>query len=119
MSGLRKRDVAKERRWRGLLAQQKRSGLTVRAFCDREGHTESSFQWWRGEIARRDQEPIPSEPPAGAKSVRTAPAFLPVKLSQPLVLEERIEIVMPSGLLVRIGCEQLTRVLDVLESRSC
>lgn len=49
-----RRDPGRESRWRGLLEQQRRSGLTVRAFCFREGLRESAFHYWRREIARRD-----------------------------------------------------------------
>jgi hypothetical protein len=49
------RNVAKEQFWRKVVAEQRRSRLTVRAFCESRGLTESSFYAWRAELARRDQ----------------------------------------------------------------
>lgn len=59
-----KRDADKERRWRDLLRRQVTGGLSVRAFCDREGLAESAFYFWRRTLAQRD---------AGG----TKPAFVP------------------------------------------
>ena len=38
-------------RWRGLLARQISSGLSVAAFCRREGVALSTFHWWRRKLA--------------------------------------------------------------------
>ena len=46
-------DPAKEEFWRQRLDEQEASGLSVRAFCRREGFGDSLFYWWRREIARR------------------------------------------------------------------
>ena len=51
-----RRDLAKERRWRRLLQQWRRSGLTVRDFCAAKAVSEASFYSWKREIALRDQE---------------------------------------------------------------
>jgi hypothetical protein len=37
------RNLRKEHHWRQLLARYQHSGLTVRAFCSREGCSEPSF----------------------------------------------------------------------------
>ena len=68
-----KRDLAREARWRGLLAAQRRSGLSVRAFCAREQVTEPSFYAWRREIGVRDGKK--ARPPVAK---RRTPAFVPV-----------------------------------------
>jgi hypothetical protein len=47
-------DLAKEQSWRRRLEAHGASGLSVRAFCRREGLAEPRFYWWRREIARRD-----------------------------------------------------------------
>jgi hypothetical protein len=62
-----KRDRAREKRWRGLLAAQRKSGLGVRAFCARERVTEPSFYAWRRAIGVRDGRVLrlpPGLPPA-------------------------------------------------------
>jgi hypothetical protein len=38
-------------RWRGLLARQSASGLSIAAFCRREGVALSTFHWWRRKLA--------------------------------------------------------------------
>ena len=53
MPGAKQRDLAKERRWRRLLEQQRSGGLSVRAFCRRHDVAEHSFYWWRRELAAR------------------------------------------------------------------
>ena len=52
----RQRDSGKERFWRRLLRQWRRSGLTVREFCDQQAVSEPSFYAWRRTIAERDQQ---------------------------------------------------------------
>lgn len=98
--------------WRQVLARWKRSGLSVRAFCEAERLNPMTFYWWRRELARRD---------------RPRPSFLPVH-----VLAEKsepstpgIEVVLANGRSVRVGAgfdpSTLVRVVELLEQggRSC
>jgi hypothetical protein len=48
-----RRDLQKERLWRRRLEEQRGSGLSVRAYCQRGGFGEALFYWWRREIAKR------------------------------------------------------------------
>ena len=50
------RDLKREQIWRRHLEQQRASGLTVRAFCSFHNLKETSFFYWKKEIARRDRE---------------------------------------------------------------
>ena len=45
----------KERYWRESCGGGKRSGQTVRGFCDEQGLSEPSFYGWKRTIAERDQ----------------------------------------------------------------
>ncbi len=54
--GGRRRAPIREKFWRRTIRQQQRSGLTVRAFCLREGLKDGAFRWWRQALARRDRE---------------------------------------------------------------
>jgi len=56
------RDVGLERRWRRIMSEQRRSGLTVREFCRRGKLAETSFHYWRRELRRRQAESSPVEP---------------------------------------------------------
>lgn len=89
------RDPERERLWRHRLAEHKRSELTVREFCRTRGIAESSFHFWRQEIARRD---------------RQSPAFVPVAvLTTPVASsDEPIELRLAGGheLRLRAGCDR-------------
>ena len=49
------RNFCSESHWRELMARHAESGLSVRAFCAREGVSECGFYWWRRELRLRDQ----------------------------------------------------------------
>jgi transposase len=126
--GGRQRDPIREKFWRRTIRQQQCSGLTIRAFCLREGLKDGAFRWWRQALARRDREP--SSTPAGDREgepTEAAPAFLPVRLVNLEAASPRpsppIEIVLPTGPTVRVlsGFDPRTlgQVLAVLEGRSC
>jgi hypothetical protein len=101
------RDPRKERQWRRWIQLWQRSGLTVRAFCERHHLAQPSFYCWRRELQQRDAvaatfvpvHVVPDEPPvsathlevlvAGGRRVRIASGFDPATLRQLLaVLEE-------------------------------
>jgi transposase-like protein len=70
-----RRDPEREAFWRGALKRFDGSGLSVRAFCQRERLTESAFYAWRRTIRQRDgAKPAKRSPPA--------PRFMPVRLGE-------------------------------------
>src|SRR3972149_5714480 len=81
------RDAAKERFWRDVLKRQAKSGLSVRALCQREQLTESAFYAWRRTVAERNGE---------VKSQR-APAFLPMMVTDRSARESLIEMELAGG----------------------
>jgi hypothetical protein len=96
-AGRSRRDREKERQWRKRLADHRASGLSVRAFCRRDGLREAQFYWWQRELARRDQEAGKSgllrqgRPSVGAARgdeaeakavVATRPAFAELRVRQ-------------------------------------
>jgi hypothetical protein len=99
-----KRSVEKEQFWRLVLAEHATSGLSVRAFCQREAVSEPSFYFWRRELASRD-----SCPESHPGSIRLVPVRV-VQADAPHADEERppsehavIEIGMPGGFTLRAG----------------
>jgi hypothetical protein len=70
----RQRDIGLESHWRGVVGRRRQSGLSVRAFCAREGLTESTHRAWERIIKERDLE----QRPACNGSALPVPAFLPV-----------------------------------------
>ena len=105
----RQRDPAKEAYWRKLLKRFSASGLSVRAFCQREQLTESAFYAWRRTIGERD----------GAG--RSLPTFVPAVVSDKLPGEASIAVELASGCVLRfsgpMATEQLTDLIVALQSR--
>ena len=125
----KRRDPVKEQFWRRTIVVQARSGLSVRAFCEREDLEPWNFHWWRQELARRDRE-VPSAQTVGpensANHLPGPSAFLPVRVVQDatsIAATTPIEIVMPAGPTVRVTNGfvpmALDAVLSVLEARRC
>ena len=52
----RDRDWRRETRWRRIIREQGRSGLSVREFCRRGKLTETAFYFWRRELLRREAQ---------------------------------------------------------------
>ncbi len=80
--------------YHNLTARWQRSGLTQRAFCEREDIKLSTFTYWRGKALRRQEE---ATPPSAA-------SFTEVRLDSQAGpgLLHCIEIRYPDGTLVRI-----------------
>jgi transposase len=124
----KRRDPAKEKLWRRTIADQARCGLSIRAYCQREGLKHWNFQWWRRELARRDRQvisvPNRDRPKSSTELARTS-AFWPVRVVEddpaPITPASAIEIVLPAGPIVRVnrGFDPLAldAVLSVLEAR--
>jgi transposase-like protein len=117
MPGAKQRDLAKERRWRRLLEQQRSGGLSVRAFCRRHDVAEHSFYWWRRELAARQ--------PAVASAGRvSAPLFLPIQVrpDDPLVADG-VEVLLGNGRRLRVGAGvapgRLAALAAALEGPAC
>ena len=113
----KQRDPRRERVWRGHLRQQCKSGLTIRDYCVAHDLAESSFHFWRREIATRDQQVSDGDPSA-------EPAFVPVTIiAPPTRASAAIDIRLLSGhrLRVRAGCDRqlLAEVVALLEGRPC
>ena len=62
MSTNKERLSSKERFWRRMVRQWRKSGLSVRAFCAERGLSEPSFYAWRRTFAERDATAVPFVP---------------------------------------------------------
>lgn len=121
-------DSVKERQWRDVLRRQKRSGLSIRGFCEQESISEARFHWWRRELARRSagsgasQREIGRQRSSDVTSGRSAVTLLPLEVAA-VSADAALEIVLPSGVLlrVRLGADArlLCDVLSALEGRPC
>lgn len=117
-----RRDLFLERRWRELIKDQKRSGSSIQAFCDRRGVSASSFHYWKRELAKREGQ----RPTGGRREgPRSLEDFVPVRVSagspDARGAMDGIEIVVAGAIIrVRRGFEEetLARVVAVLGDRS-
>jgi hypothetical protein len=122
------RDPAKERYWRRLLGQWRRSGQTGRDFCAAQQLSEPNFYAWKREIARRDQERVARSKPRPEASPRRSaaaalPAFLPVTMDAVASPASALEVVLAGDRVLRVrpgfDADVLRQLLAVLEEPSC
>jgi transposase len=108
MSTGKPRDPSKERFWRTMVQQWRRSGLSVRAFCYHHGLAQPSFYAWRRTLAQRD----------------AAVQFVPVRLApepptNTSASTSPLELVLANGRRLRVApgfdAATLTRLLTLLE----
>ena len=96
--------ASKSDQWRDRLAEQERSGLSVKQFCQQQGFTEYSFYAWRRRL--RNVGPV-----RFALVDRGAP---------PVAAEFGLELVLVNGDRLRIGAgvdaKTLRTVLELLRA---
>jgi transposase-like protein len=91
------RDPVREQQWRERVADWQTSGLSVRAFCRRQGLAEPTFHYWRRELRARDeaagsaQRTAAKRPPATSSRL----TFVPVTMLASATLA--VEVRCPSG----------------------
>lgn len=110
MSTGKPRDASKERFWRRMLRQWRRSGLSARAFCQQRGLSQPSLYAWRRTIAGRDAQALPFVP------VQVLP---PEKPAVAGAADSGLELMLNGGRILRIGPAfdepTLQRLLALLE----
>ena len=108
----KRRDAGKERFWRDVLKRQAASGLSVRAFCEREKLTESAFYAWRRTLAERNTEP---------KAAQRRSTFLPMTVvnssAQRRVDRDRVGRRTRAAIAATIAADRLAEVVLALEGR--
>src|SRR5215468_5939537 len=91
MPKIRTHNKVREQFWRDTIAAWRRSGQSVRAFCAARGVSEATF------FARR-RELLDRKPSGSSASQPPAPAFVQVQV----IPDPKIDVVLPSGLVVRV-----------------
>ena len=108
----RTKDLGLERTWRQRLHRQLSSGLSIAAFCAREGVTCSAFYAWKRRLTARSR-PAPAQPPV----------FVPLRLDLPRRTGDSgpgpgVELELPQQVRLRFDAppepEWLGRVVAVL-----
>jgi len=115
MSQGKPRDPRKEQHWRDLIACWQRSGLSVRAFCQRQRLAVPSFYAWRRTLRQRDGQAQPA-----SASVTFVPVQIRHDATDP---PAALELVLTDGRCLRIppGFDpvQLRALLRALEGSPC
>ncbi len=113
----RRRSAEKEAFWRLALEEQQRSGLSVRAFCEREGLSAASLYAWRRQLRERDQE----HSVASAESADLIPVEVVASVDASPSSEvdsSSLELVTPGGFTLRfpatIESHRLSAVLTAV-----
>lgn len=100
------RDPQAPERWRATFAAWRRSGLSALAFCRSRSINTSSFYRWRNLLESLD-------PP------EATPAFVPLRV----VPEAIVEVILPSGLRLRVplgsDVSQVARLARALGAMPC
>jgi transposase-like protein len=132
MSRRGERDRGKERFWRRMVRLWRRSGLTIRGFCDDHGLSEPSFYSWRRVLAARDHgtarvktaRSVRARRQSGNGRCQKAPAFVPVHVVPPLAADgSSLEVVLSNQRVLRVApgfdAATLRQLLAVMEEPSC
>lgn len=114
----KQRSAERESYWRLALEEFRTSGLSVRAFCTREGLSKPSFYAWRRKLQTRDTE---------ASRSNSMPELVPVEVvASPTDNQHAIhslELTTPTGFSLRfpadIQSEQLAAVLTAIGAAQC
>jgi hypothetical protein len=129
------RDRTKERHWRRQVAAWRRSGQSVRAYCESEGVSEASFYSWRRVLAEREALEDTGTLQAGDRVEDRAAAtggrgraaavspFVPVRLVEDATATAAVEVVLRGGRVVRVAAgfaaSTLREVVAALEDLPC
>lgn len=108
------RDSKKEAYWRRQFVEHRSSGKSVAEFCRRRRIPPHQFHWWKRRLSLRDDQDERGQ-------AENAPEFVPVRLPVFSFSAGLIEVVHPSGCVVRIppgfDTDSLRRVLDTLRAQ--
>ena len=112
MPKMRRSPADREQFWRDTITSWKESGQSIRAFCAARGVAEATFFVKRRELARREQSAEPAVP-------TPSPSFAAVRV----IAEPVVEVVLPTGLLVRVPSSAdpvtVARLVTALRGVTC
>ena len=97
--------------WRERLVRFQDSGLTIGAFCEREGVSVSSFHAWKRRLGIGKNTPSSRQLTQGLSGAE--PLFVPVNLN-PGVSSADVRIVLPGGAVVHVPLHVDERILALV-----
>jgi hypothetical protein len=105
--------------WRTRVESWRASGLTAKQFAAEHGIRAGTLVWWSWRLGMKAKQPLAARTKSPPAKIATTPPLTFLEMTA--VYAEPIEVVLPSGLRVRVGDgfaeRTLARVLDVLERR--
>ena len=110
----------REQFWRDHITGWKSSGMSLRLYSEEHGLKAGTLGYWNSRLKAQAAD-------APASSAGPEAAFLAVHVADPTVpmpepRDDRIELALPGGCVVRVGrgfdAATLDRLLDVVERRS-
>lgn len=104
-------------RWRAIVADWRRSALSVAAFCRSRHVNKSGFHRWRNILQLLDRSP--TTPTPTPNPTPATPAFVPIRV----IPEALVEVLLPSGIQLRVPlsveAHQLARLVHALGATPC
>jgi hypothetical protein len=121
-----KRSVDKQVYWQHVVRRQRKSGLSIRQFCEDNDLSQASFYHWKRKSTRRDHQAEvsphregPSRRPKASSPKAGRSVFIPVRLNA--AGSSVLEVVHPRGHVVRVPAvfdgDALRQVLHVLDQQ--
>ena len=111
----------REQFWREHVAGWKSSGLSLRLYSERHGLKAGTLGYWNSRLKAGAVKISSPSPVSGAGTTFLAVHVADPAVAAPVSQDERIELVLPGGRVVRLGrgfdAGTLDRLLDVLERR--
>ncbi len=124
-----RRTLERERYWRGVIRKHRASGLSVSAFCRKDGLSACSFYRWRRKLEKQQQEEKDSphneeDACEDSTGTDTVAKFVPIEVQAPRnSTRAGCEVVLPSGcrVVVSAQCDAawLCEILGALQERAC
>ncbi len=106
--------------WRDHVAGWKSSGLTLRLYSERHGLKAGTLGYWNSRLKAQTADALTSS--AGPEAMFLAVHVAEPAVSAPEPRDDRIELVLKGGSVLRVGrgfdAVTLNRLIDVVERRS-
>lgn len=117
-------DLEKERHWRGVVAEHKVSGSSIRGFCSAKGINESLFYAWRRTISNRDR--VKREAPIAEQNSGGSRPFVPISIvtrQASKQIQQSIEIILAGKAQIVVHHDTnlvlVAKLLRALEMERC
>ena len=102
--------------WQERVEEQTRSGLSVAAYCRREGVSPGSFYAWKGRLRTSRAMVVKKTASRGPRQASVAGALRGGFVQVPVAVESVIDVRFADGTLVKVPVEYLAATLQTLQA---